>query len=99
MANGALEVGGKAVAEGCIGLEKNHNDPSKIDAVLYHNGVTAKVYVSYTYGVSSSSGNGIDDNDDVLLKPQVTSEDHLEKEWVIHEKLEKKTSEYRLHLF
>lgn len=99
VANGALEVGGKAVAEGCIGLEKNHNDPSKIDAVLYHNGVTAKVYVSYTYGVSSSSGNGIDDNDDVLLKPQVTSEDHIEKEWVIHEKLEKKTSEYRLHLF
>ncbi|SUJ35199.1 hypothetical protein [Serratia marcescens] len=99
VANGALEVGGKAVAEGCLGLEKNNSDPSEIDAVLYHNGVTAKVYISYTYGVSSSSGNGIDDNDDVLLKPQVTSEDHIEKEWVIHEKLEKKTSEYRLHLF
>lgn len=99
VANGALTIGGKAVAEGCLGLEKNHSDPSKVDAVLYHNGITARVYVSYTYGVSSSSEDGIDDNNDVLIKPQATSEGNVEKEWLIHDKLEKETSKYRLHFF
>ncbi|AHE73527.1 hypothetical protein M942_24290 [Enterobacter ludwigii] len=99
--NGAIEIGGKTVAEGCIGLEKNHRDPNKIDAVIYHNGVTAKVYVSYTYGGSSSSEHGIDDDDDVVVKSEVKfkSEDNVWKEWVIHEKLEKEKSDFRIHLF
>ncbi len=97
IAEGALDVGGKAIAEGCFGLDNSVKD--KLDLVFYHNGIVAKVYVSYTVGLSSQSertgdGGGIPTS----AEQTVDTSEKVEKEWTIHDKLEKKDSKYRINL-
>ncbi|WDF96987.1 hypothetical protein PSR30_11070 [Pectobacterium carotovorum subsp. carotovorum] len=100
IAEGALDIGGKAVAKGCLGLHAPTKDT--LDLVFYHEGITAKVYVKYTVGLSSSSEDSADDSADVSEKnPTNKTSDQskqAEKEWVIHDKLEKSDSEYRFSL-
>lgn len=100
IANGALTIGGKAVAEGCLGLDNPTKD--KMELVLYHNGITAKVYVSYTVGISRKSkksdrptGSFPEENSSSKKADQGSN---TEKEWIIHDKLEKKDSKYRINL-
>ncbi|MFP1868527.1 hypothetical protein [Lonsdalea quercina] len=100
IANGALTIGGKAVAEGCIGLDAPTKD--KLDMVFYHNGIVAKVYVGYTVGISSSpdttdtEGAGFPKNNGGVKSPD--EKNKSEKEWVIHDKLEKSDSKYRFNI-
>ncbi|WP_065426258.1 MULTISPECIES: hypothetical protein [Serratia] len=103
VASGALEIGGQSVAEGFVGLEANHTDKDKLDLVLYHNGVTAKVYVSYTYGLSKPN-DVVNNHDDGWLggeEPSNKTENNKseEKEWRIHDKLEKQDSKARVNIF
>lgn len=71
----------------------------KLDLVFFHNGITAKLYVSYTVGLSSQSKSNEDaDRPTRDLDQAVDTSDKVEKEWIIHEKLEKKDSKYRLNL-
>ncbi|MCL2894253.1 hypothetical protein [Brenneria tiliae] len=92
VAEGALEIGGEAVAEGCVGLDAPEKD--KLNLVFYHNGITAKVYVNYTAGMSQGSKSGSDDGNGVFGNVsgdlKANRKNKYEKEWVIHEKLEKK---------
>lgn len=64
VAEGALEVGGKAIAEGCVGLDEVEKD--KLDLVFYHNGIIAKVYVNYNVGMSTGSEKTKHCNDELL---------------------------------
>ncbi|PWD57690.1 hypothetical protein [Pectobacterium parmentieri] len=99
IAEGALEIGGKAVAKGCLGLYAPTKD--QLDLVFYHEGITAKVYVNYTVGMSSDSkiSNSNADGPGRKSKSQdVKKNNNSEKEWVIHEKLEKFDSKYRFNL-
>lgn len=102
VANGALKIGGEASAEGFVGLEANHNNPSKVDAVLYHSDVIAKVYVSYTWSLSKTSEGGWGNNG--LERPNKNDENNKSEvnkdvEWNIYKKLEKKDSKARVTLF
>ncbi|MBJ7223030.1 MULTISPECIES: hypothetical protein [unclassified Brenneria] len=101
IANGALTIGGKGIAEGCLGLYSPEKD--KLDLVFYHNGITAKVYVSYTAGISQGSKSGSDEENEVFgsvsSKPKANRNNKSEKEWIIHEKLEKKNSKYNINIF
>lgn len=102
VANGALKIGGEASAEGFVGLEANHNDPSKVDLVLYHSDVIAKVYVSYTWSLGGDSGSGGGDNDGGRTKKNNISNDsevNKDVEWNIYKKLEKKDSAARITFF
>lgn len=99
IANGALTVGGKAVAEGCLGLDNSIKD--KLDLVFYHNGIVAKVYVNYTVGLASKServsqSQGLPGRNTSTGKSGKS--DNIEKEWIIHDKLEKKDSTARFNL-
>lgn len=98
IANGALTIGGKAVAEGCLGLDSPTKD--KMALVFYHNGITAKVYVSYTVGLSSDT-EGSSETDTPSRNKSSSSKveqgKNKEKEWIIHDKLEKKDSKYRVN--
>lgn len=95
---GAFSVGGKAEAEACLGFDQTVKD--KIDLVLYHNGIIIKTYVNYEMGISTSPsktqgrGTDIPSRDPVKIDPK----NKVEKEWVIHEKLEKDKSEYRINI-
>lgn len=93
--HGAIEMGGRAVAEGCVGIESPTQD--KLDLVLYHNGVKAEVYVSYTYGVSVDTKNPNED-EGLPSSSGAEPENNAEKEWIIYEKLEKKDSKCRFSL-
>ncbi|QXT42933.1 hypothetical protein [Serratia fonticola] len=98
IANGALTIGGKAVAEGCLGLDNPTKD--KMELVLYHNGITAKVYVSYTVGIARDSQVDNESNDvpeETSSSQEAEQEKKNEKEWIIHDKLEKKDSTYRIN--
>lgn len=99
IANGALTVGGKAVAEGCLGLDNSVKD--KLDLVFYHNGIVAKVYVNYTVGLASKSERA-SQSQGLPGRTSSTGKsgkgDNIEKEWVIHDKLEKKNSTARFNL-
>ncbi|GLH25468.1 hypothetical protein ENT52713_28640 [Enterobacter sp. 200527-13] len=102
VANGALKIGGEASAEGFVGLEANHSEPSKVDLVLYHSDVIAKVYVSYTWSLGGDSGSGGGDNDGGRTKKNNISNDsevNKDVEWNIYKKLEKKDSAARITLF
>mgnify|MGYP006879733719 CR=1 FL=1 len=71
----------------------------KLDLVLFHNGITAKLYVSYTVGLSSQSKSTEDADRPTRDRDQtVDTSDKVEKEWTIHDKLEKKDSKYRINL-
>ncbi|WP_260513253.1 hypothetical protein [Serratia fonticola] len=98
IANGALTIGGKAVAEGCLGLDNPTKD--KMQLVFYHNGIMAKVYVSYTVGLSSDA-EGSSEGDlprrETSSSSKVEQGNNKEKEWIIHDKLEKKDSKYRIN--
>ncbi len=99
IANGALTIGGKAVAEGCLGLDNPTKD--KMELVLYHNGITAKVYVSYTVGIARDSQVDNESNDvpeETSSSQEAEQEKKNEKEWIIHDKLEKEDSTYRINL-
>ncbi|MEE3644267.1 MULTISPECIES: hypothetical protein [unclassified Brenneria] len=98
IAEGALEIGGKAIAEGCLGLDDTAKD--KLDLVFYHNGITAKVYVSYTAGISLNQG-GTDGprrfpGKNSTSQP-INKNEQFEKEWIIHGRLEKNNSKYRFN--
>lgn len=92
---GAIEMGGKAVAEGCIGFDSSEED--KLDLVLYHNGVKAEDYVSYTYGVSVEEINP-DESEGLPQSSGQEPEKNVEKEWIIYEKMERKDSKCRFNL-
>lgn len=101
IANGALEVGGKAVAEGCIGLDSPTKD--KLDLVFYHNGVIALVYVKFSASIASTSPSDTsNDSDDVMGGSSGSGKGNVEKgnekEWIIHDKLEKSKSKFRFNL-
>ncbi|MCL6350713.1 hypothetical protein [Pectobacterium polaris] len=99
IAEGALEIGGKAVAKGCLGLHAPTKDT--LDLVFYHEGITAKIYVNYTVGMSSDSertNGGTEEPGERSKKKDIKKSNNAEKEWVIHEKLEKSDSEYRFNL-
>ncbi|PWC09490.1 hypothetical protein B4923_19550 [Brenneria roseae subsp. americana] len=96
IAEGALEVGGSATAEGCLGLHAPTKD--KLDLVFYHEGITAKVYVNYTVGLSSNMEKSDENAGLPRKKPKTQDTNNVEKEWIIHDKLEKSDSEYRFNL-
>lgn len=99
IANGALTIGGKAVAEGCLGLDSPTKD--KMALVFYHNGITAKVYVSYTVGISAGSERGDKSSSapkGASIDQKAEQDKKTEKEWIIHDKLERKDSTYRINL-
>ncbi|RLM17871.1 hypothetical protein BIY29_18855 [Brenneria alni] len=99
VAEGALEIGGMAVTEGCVGLHNPEKD--QLDLVFYHNGIMAKVYVSYTVGVSSKSeksSENVELPEKIPVAQKTDQTNKVEKEWTIHEKLEKDDSKYRFNL-
>jgi hypothetical protein len=99
IANGALTIGGKAVAEGCLGLDSPTK--GKLPLVFYHNGITAKVYVSYTVGLSRDSKKTDKPTQTFPEEPSNSRNadqgKKTEKEWIIHDKLDKKDSRYRIN--
>ncbi|WP_276644017.1 hypothetical protein [Siccibacter turicensis] len=98
--NGAIEIGGSANAEGCLGLDNIKGE--RLDLVLYHNGVVAKFYVDYTYGTGQGQ-HRVGDNSDI---PDISTDlgssqpkGEVDKEWIIYDKLEKQNSNYRISIF
>lgn len=95
---GAFDVGGKAEAEVSLGFDNTAKE--KIDLVLYHNGIIIKAYVSYQMGSSTnpvktqSKGNGIPSKKNATIDPR----NKTEQEWIIHDKLEKEKSKYRINI-
>ncbi|MEQ9865550.1 hypothetical protein [Pectobacterium aroidearum] len=100
IAEGALEIGGKAVAKGCLGLHAPTKDT--LDLVFYHEGITAKVYVNYTVNISQGTGTSSNEDGGVFGNSSsdstVEKNNNAKKEWVIHDKLEKSDSECRFNL-
>ncbi|RRO06100.1 hypothetical protein DMB84_020545, partial [Pectobacterium aquaticum] len=100
IAEGALEVGGKAVAKGCLGLHAPTKD--KLDLVFYHEGITAKVYVNYTVNISQGTGTSSNEDGGVFgnssSDSKVEKSNNAKKEWVIHDKLEKNKSECKFSI-
>lgn len=98
--NGAIEIGGSATAEGCLGLESNKGE--NVDLVFYHNGIVAKFHVDYTYGTGQGVSNMNDDSGIPNLTKDLGSSQpkaKVDKEWIIYDKLEKEKSIYRFAIF
>ncbi|EJJ4226735.1 hypothetical protein NI420_004254 [Salmonella enterica] len=102
--NGVFEVYGKAIAEGMIAIDSTpHKDG--VDLVFYHNGVKLEVGVSVEGGISNNDERTPKDHKRTQgqTQPSETTTETSEKigakkEWIIHDKLEKKDSTYRCHL-
>jgi hypothetical protein len=81
-------------------LSLDNPTKDKMELVLYHNGITAKVYVSYTAGLSSDA-EGASEVDlprrETSSSSKVEQGNNKEKEWIIHEELGKKDSKYRIN--
>jgi len=95
---GFLNMGGTATAKAGIWLDNKMKD--KLDLVFFHNGITAKVYVSYTVGLSAESDSANDSSGPTKKKftsQKVDENEKKEEKWIIYEKLEKKDSKYRFN--
>lgn len=97
---GAFEVYAKAIAEGLIAFDLTAQN--NIEMIFYHNGVRAEVGASFSAGITKdgkkpkSGENGRNSSKNINTLTKHTQ--GKKKEWIIHDKLDKKNTTYRLHL-
>lgn len=101
--NGVFEVYGKAIAEGMISIDTTQQKDG-IEFIFYHNGIKLEAGVSVSGGISNDEDRTSEDqrteqsSEPVETTTKTSEKIGSKKEWVIHDKLEKKDSTYRCHL-
>ncbi|WP_196062884.1 MULTISPECIES: hypothetical protein [unclassified Serratia (in: enterobacteria)] len=97
---GAFVVEGTGTAVGIIAFDRTPQD--RIEMIFYHKGIKVEVGASYSVGVAvdnkdknGANGSGRSAPSSVSKDIQAKKSQGVNKEWIIHDELEKKNSTYR----
>lgn len=97
---GGFEVYAKAIAEGIIAFDLTAQN--NIEMIFYHNGIRAEVGANFSAGVAKDGdkqlSTGTSRNATHTTNVTTKHTEGQKNEWIIHDKLEKKKSPYRIYL-
>ena len=98
----SVEIFGKASAEGIVAFDTTAQ--KRIEMIFYHNGVKLEVGASASAGISKGKGRAKATNGQRVSETTSTTgtakQSYVDnkKEWILHDKLEKEKSKWRLSM-